>query len=79
MAVSYCDQLQCLKSGNWQLQFSCDQLQSSPVASLLIGPGLDFKTLVADLMSPSTIVGRANENGSMGLDWRVDVEIMVQF
>ena len=26
--------------GNWQLQFSCDQLWSSLVASLLTGPGL---------------------------------------
>ena len=30
---------------NWQLQSSCDQLQSSPVASLCTSCQLDFETL----------------------------------
>ena len=32
---------------NWQLQSSCDQLRSSPVASLCTSCQLDFETLVA--------------------------------
>ena len=31
---------------NWQLQSSCDQLRSSPVASLCTSCQLDFKTLI---------------------------------
>ena len=34
------------KLGNWQLQSSCDQLRSSPVASLCTSCQLDFETLV---------------------------------
>ena len=32
---------------NWQLQSSCDQLRSSPVASLCTSCQLDFETLSA--------------------------------
>ena len=35
------------KLGNWQLQSSCDQLRSSPVASLCTSCQLDFETLPA--------------------------------
>ena len=34
---------------NWQLQSSCDQLQSSPVASLCTSCQLDFRTLILGL------------------------------
>ena len=39
------------KPGNWQLQFSCDQLRSSPVASLCTSCQLDFETLVFIIQS----------------------------